>query len=195
MDLSRDGAARLPTAPFSCDEDPRPCSEHPPGPALRPGSRPGRARTAPRSGLGGTTNPGTRRRRQPARRRLIALERTSTRAVGKQAETLALQHLEKRGLRLVERNYRCRLGEIDLIMLDADCLVFVEVRYRSGKRLVPAVQTVDLFKQRKLGRAAEMYLARRQACSGRKARFDVVGIDRDPNGEIRFEWLRNAFSV
>jgi putative endonuclease len=123
------------------------------------------------------------------------MERVNTRVVGDQAETLALQYLELQGLRPVERNYRCRLGEIDLVMLDADYLVFVEVRYRSGRRLVPAVQTVDYFKQRKLGRAAEMYLARGRAHSDRKARFDVVGIDRDLNGEIRIEWIRDAFSL
>ncbi len=80
-------------------------------------------------------------------------------------------------------------------MLDADCLVFVEVRYRSGRRLVPAVQTVDFLKQRKLGCAAEMYLSRSRGHCDRSARFDVVGIDRDLTGEIRIEWLRNAFSL
>ena len=121
--------------------------------------------------------------------------RSNTRAVGNQAETLALRYLERRGLRPVERNYCCRLGEIDLVMLDADCLVFVEVRFRSAKRLVSAVHTVDCFKQRRLGRAAELYLARSRVHANRKARFDVVGIDRDENGEMSFEWLRDAFSL
>ena len=121
--------------------------------------------------------------------------RTNTRALGQEAETLAVRYLQERGLRPVERNYRCRLGEIDIIMLDSDCLVFVEVRYRAGRRLVPAVQTVDYFKQRKLGRAAEMYLGTRPALANRRARFDVVGIDRDENGDTDIEWLRNAFSL
>jgi putative endonuclease len=80
-------------------------------------------------------------------------------------------------------------------MLDAECLVFVEVRYRSGKRLAPAADTVDFVKQRKLGRAAEIYLSRRPMHVDRKARFDVVGIDRDRGGATRIEWLRDAFSL
>ena len=75
--------------------------------------------------------------------------RVDTRAVGERGEQIALRYLEGRGLRTVDRNFRCRLGEIDLIMLDGDCLVFVEVRYRSGKRIAPAVLTVDRFKQQK----------------------------------------------
>jgi putative endonuclease len=121
--------------------------------------------------------------------------RTDTRTVGIEAETLALRYLQKRGLDPVERNFRCRLGEIDLVMLDAECLVFVEVRYRSGKRLAPAADTVDFVKQCKLGRAAEIYLTRRPKHADRKARFDVIGIDRDRGGTIRIEWLRDAFSL
>jgi putative endonuclease len=123
------------------------------------------------------------------------VERTDTRAVGTQAETLALHYLVKQGLRPVERNYQCRLGEIDLIMLDAECLVFVEVRYRAGRRLVPAALTVDRFKQMKLGRTAEMFLAGRSNHEHRPARFDVVGIDRSANGALRYEWLQDAFSL
>ena len=107
----------------------------------------------------------------------------------------ANRYLEKQGLRSVERNFRCRLGEIDLVMLDEECLVFVEVRLRAGKRLVPAALTVDCFKQIKLGRAAEIYLATRHEHVQRSARFDVIGIDQDVNGDLRFEWVRNAFSL
>ena len=80
-------------------------------------------------------------------------------------------------------------------MLDAECLVFVEVRFRSGKRFAPAADTIDLFKQRKLGRAAEIYLSKRAEHAGRKARFDVVGIDRNSFGTTSVEWLRDAFSL
>lgn len=121
--------------------------------------------------------------------------RIDTRTVGNEAESLALRYLLEQGLKPVECNFRCRLGEIDLIMLDDECLVFVEVRYRSGKRLVPAADTVDFVKQRKLGRAAEIYLSRRPMHADRKARFDVVGIDRDRGGTTRIEWLRDAFSL
>ena len=93
-----------------------------------------------------------------------------------------------RGLRPVERNFRCRMGEIDLVMLDDDCLVFVEVRYRGGKRIAPASLTVDAQKQRKLIRTAAIYIASRSRFAGRKVRFDVAAID----GES-MQWLRDAF--
>ena len=93
------------------------------------------------------------------------------------------------------RNYRCRHGEVDLIMLDDDCLVFVEVRYRSDRSISRAALTVDDYKQRKLIRAAEMFLATRRTYAGNPARFDVIGIDRDGNGYTSVEWLRDAFSL
>jgi putative endonuclease len=80
-------------------------------------------------------------------------------------------------------------------MLDGDCLVFVEVRYRSGRSFAPAALTVDDRKQRKLARAAEMFLATRREYAGSPARFDVVGVDHDTDGNITLEWLRDAFSL
>ena len=106
-----------------------------------------------------------------------------------------LGFLKNKGLRPVTRNYRCRHGEVDLIMLDGDCLVFVEVRYRSSRSFAQAALTVDDHKQRKLARAAEMFLATRRTFSRNPARFDVVGIDRDAGGRITVEWLRDAFSL
>ena len=79
-------------------------------------------------------------------------------------------------------------------MLDGDCLVFVEVRFRSARSLTRAALTVDNHKQRKLALAAELFLASRRAYSGNSARFDVVGIDRDADGHATVEWLRDAFS-
>ena len=119
--------------------------------------------------------------------------RADTRFVGGQAEQLAFQYLRQKGLLPVTRNYRCRRGEIDLIMLDCDCLVFVEVRFRSGKSFTRAALTVDRQKQRKLSSAAAMFLATRQAYSNHTTRFDVVGIDGDANGGNSIEWLRDAF--
>lgn len=121
--------------------------------------------------------------------------RADTRALGDHAEQLAFGFLRNQGLRPVTRNYRCRHGEVDLIMLDDDCLVFVEVRYRSGRSFARAVLTVDDHKQRKLVRAAEMFLATRRNFAGNPARFDVIGVDRDGDGRTTVEWLRNAFSL
>jgi len=77
-------------------------------------------------------------------------------------------------------------------MRDHDCLVFVEVRLRSARRLVQAALTVDVHKQRKLIKTAEWFLARHhsEAC---RARFDVVGLDCDAEGRLSISWLRDAF--
>ena len=80
-------------------------------------------------------------------------------------------------------------------MLDDDCVVFVEVRYRSDRSFTRAALTVDNHKQRKIARAAEMFLATRRIYSGNSARFDVVGVDRDADGRVTVEWLRDAFSL
>ena len=78
-------------------------------------------------------------------------------------------------------------------MRDSKCLVFVEVRYRSGRRLVKASVTVDYHKQRKLVRTAAMFLARQPQLAANPVRFDVVAIDADARGEQTIEWVRDAF--
>jgi putative endonuclease len=120
--------------------------------------------------------------------------RRDTRTVGNEAEQFACRYLQDRGLAPVERNFRCRHGEIDLIMLDRDCLVFIEVRYRSSGALASAAATVDRRKQDKLVRAAEMFLATRPRFSAHAARFDVVGVDGRDRGGRTVEWIRDAFS-
>ena len=78
-------------------------------------------------------------------------------------------------------------------MLDKDCLVFVEVRYRSANRFSRAAMTVDRSKQVKLSRTAELFLSSRPDFAERAVRFDVVGIDRTRRGTPQLEWLRDAF--
>jgi len=110
----------------------------------------------------------------------------TTVALGREAETRALRHLEKCGLRLVDRNFRVRGGEIDLIMRDGRTLVFVEVRSRRRQDFGGAAASITATKRRRIVLAARHYLAWRgdQAC-----RFDCVLID----GE-HLDWLRDAFS-
>ena len=115
----------------------------------------------------------------------------STRTVGSRAEQLAFQYLVSRGLRPVHRNFRTRGGEVDLIMRDADCLVFVEVRFRQSSGFVTASHTVDRHKQRRITRTAALYLARDRRSAGAPVRFDVVAIE-GASGE-RVEWIRDAF--
>lgn len=106
---------------------------------------------------------------------------------GEDFERQACVYLTDRGLRLRERNYRCRNGEIDLIMLDGQTLVFVEVRYRNNARFGGAAASVDAGKRRRLTAAALHYLQRH--AHDAPARFDVVAMG---PGE-RIEWIRDAF--
>ena len=119
--------------------------------------------------------------------------RGTTRRVGINAEQLAFRFLRKQGLKPVCRNFRSRRGEIDLIMLDDACLVFVEVRYRTEASFVSAALTVDSRKQRKLACAASMFLSMNRSFGNRVCRFDVVGVDRDAGGEISIDWMQDAF--
>jgi putative endonuclease len=107
--------------------------------------------------------------------------------VGHAKEELACRFLEARGLRLVARNFRCRRGEIDLIMRDRHCLVFVEVRYRRDARFGTAAESVDRGKQGRVLAAARYYLQRNP--SDLACRFDVLAI----TGAQPIEWLRDAF--
>jgi putative endonuclease len=119
--------------------------------------------------------------------------RGSAGTVGQTAEQFAKRFLVDRGLDFVAGNYRCRHGEIDLVMRDGACLVFVEVRYRSGRRITSAGFTVDRHKQRKLIRTAARFLASRRRYYNAVTRFDVVGIDREPDGSQHVQWIRDAF--
>ena len=112
-----------------------------------------------------------------------------TQTLGREAEDRAEALLSRAGLRTVARNYRCRVGEIDLVMRDDTHLVFVEVRYRSGAAFGGAAASVDTDKQRKLILAAQQYLL--QSRWQGPCRFDVVTFDQD-QGE---RWIRNAFGA
>jgi len=118
----------------------------------------------------------------------------TTTAAGRRAEDLACRHLESRGLTLLERNYRCRAGEIDLVMLDGSTLALIEVRSRASAAHGSAAATVGPRKQRRFIRAARHLLLTRPAYRRLSARFDVVAIDADNEGEPpRLTWIRDAF--
>ena len=109
-------------------------------------------------------------------------------ADGAAAERIAEAFLLARELRLVERNYRCRGGEIDLIFQHGGALVFVEVRLRRSANFGGAAASVTRTKQARIMRAARHYLAGRPECH---CRFDVVLLDRlAPEG---VEWIQDAF--
>lgn len=123
--------------------------------------------------------------------------RTLASGVGSDAEDRALTWLERRGLELVTRNYRCRYGELDLVMLErrapTPTLVVVEVRCRRGRALTQAALTVDKGKQQRLMRATLSFVASRVRYSNCPVRFDVVGFDGDPAGRFSVAWIRDAF--
>ena len=96
--------------------------------------------------------------------------------IGREAENLACQYLEKKGFRLLLRNYRCKMGEIDLIMQDNHYLVFIEVRYRTQSPYGSSLESINYTKQLKIIRTAEFYLLTTYL-STRHARFDVVAMD------------------
>jgi putative endonuclease len=111
----------------------------------------------------------------------------STVAVGARAETVAVELLETNGYHIVERNFRCKLGELDLVARDDGVLCFVEVRSRADGEYGHAAETVTATKRRRVSRAAEVYIAWRQPrfeC----ARFDVVAITGDEVVLIRDAW-------
>ena len=106
---------------------------------------------------------------------------------GKKAEDVACSFLQRNGLSLIERNYHCRFGEIDLIMQDSDSLVFVEVRYRSSSTFGDGLESVDANKRRKLVFAANHYL--QNTSFEQPSRFDVVAL----SPEQAPQWICNAF--
>jgi len=119
-----------------------------------------------------------------------------TKVVGDQGERLAQAYLEARGLRLLVANWRCRLGEIDLIMADpaeSDLRVFIEVRTRRPTTYGAGSDTVAATKQRKLIRAAQLYQQQEQYWGD--IRFDVVSITMAAGREPQIEHIPHAFSA
>lgn len=114
--------------------------------------------------------------------------RSARQEQGQHWEQVAQRYLTRHGLHLVEANFRCKGGEIDLIMRDGDTLVFVEVRQRADRAHGGAAASVGPAKIRRLTRAATLYLMRFPHTP--PCRFDVIAID----GE-HMEWLRNAIEV
>ncbi|MCC8051093.1 MAG: YraN family protein [Clostridiales bacterium] len=110
------------------------------------------------------------------------------RAVGAEYEKLAVRYLEDHGYQILCRNYRCRMGEIDLIARHEGYLVFVEVKYRANGRDGSALEAVDTRKQQRIIRVARWYLMEKHIPESQSVRFDVVAFDGD---EVRI--VKDAF--
>jgi len=111
--------------------------------------------------------------------------------IGKEVENLVSIYLQQQGLRLVATNYRCKIGEIDLIMSDQGTLVFVEVRYRQNFSYGDGVATVDKNKQHKIKRTAIYYLQNHKLYDEVMCRFDVVAVSGRSKDD--FYWIKDAF--
>ncbi len=109
---------------------------------------------------------------------------------GNLAELDACAYLQARGLTLIEKNFRRPCGEIDLIMMDGEEVVFVEVRLRRQEYLGSAIESITPAKQRKLIKTATLFLLEQKWLDKINCRFDVLGID-DQN---EMDWIPNAFS-
>lgn len=122
------------------------------------------------------------------------METHNRKEAGDRGEQLALRHLQAAGLKLLLQNYRCRMGEIDLIMRDGDTLALIEVRYRSETQFGGAAASVNKSKQQRLIRAAQHLLQNHAAYRHYRARFDLVAIDGDDSA-ARITWIKDAFRL
>jgi putative endonuclease len=120
---------------------------------------------------------------------------TAAQVLGARAEQLALEYLQGQGLTIVERNYRRRLGEIDLVALDHGVLVIAEVRTRSSAAFGGAAASVDGRKQRRIIRAAAQLLQQNRDYAALPVRFDVLIVTGAASATPAVEWLRHAFEA
>ena len=113
--------------------------------------------------------------------------------LGKLGEELALKEIKRLGYRSIIRNYRCTLGEVDIIAKDGDCLVFIEIKTRRAKSIGLAKEAVDTRKKRQLSKVALAYMKNNNCCDV-KSRFDVVAVTLNKD-RASIEVIKNAFEL
>jgi putative endonuclease len=114
---------------------------------------------------------------------------------GTRSERAASRFLKNLGFKVLAKNFSCQLGELDLVMLDKDCVVFVEVRSTEGEDQSMPALSVDHFKQKRLTRLAQFFLQKHRL-QNRMARFDVLTLSwPEGRGEPQIEHFRNAFDA
>ncbi len=113
--------------------------------------------------------------------------------LGRSSEDLAVDYLRENGYRIIKRNYKTKLGEIDIIAKDKDVLCFIEVKSRKTERFGSPREAVSNLKQRKISRVALAYLKENNLLDS-KARFDVVAIIY-PDNKPQFELIKDAFEL
>jgi putative endonuclease len=115
------------------------------------------------------------------------------RELGKRGEDAAAQYIGKKGYRIVERNFTCKLGEMDIIALDGKTLCFIEVKTLSGNTYGPPEIAVTVHKQHQLSKVALAYLNQNHL-HDIEARFDVIAVTLSP-GDERVELIKDAFEL
>ncbi len=113
------------------------------------------------------------------------------RSVGGYYENIAAEYLKKEGYSIVCMNYRCKIGEIDIVAIDNGCLVFCEVKYRSSEKFGSPFEAVNIQKQMKISKTAMHYCMCHNLGENGKYRFDVIGV----YGTGKIEHIENAFEV
>ena len=117
-----------------------------------------------------------------------------TRSRGAEWERVAESFLHEKGLKTVQRNYHGKFGEIDLVMLDGETLVFAEVRYRASRSHGGGAASVTALKQQRIARAARRFLQDQRRHAHRPCRFDVIAIG-EARGRPRLDWIKGAFEA
>lgn len=113
--------------------------------------------------------------------------------LGNLGERMALKKIKDLGYKCIEKNYRCSLGEIDLIARDRDCLVFIEIKTRKGRSIGYAKEAVTPKKIRQISKVALAYMKANDCCDT-KARFDVVAVN-IKGGREEIEVVKDAFEL
>ena len=121
----------------------------------------------------------------------------NTTQVGAWAEEIAWQHIQQHGWKLVERNFFCKGGELDIIVRKGDVLAFVEVKYRKRQTMGGALASLSSAKQRHLIHSAKVFLQRYPLLSNLDCRFDLIAISGSdsPHSQVQIQWLDNAFTT
>jgi putative endonuclease len=112
---------------------------------------------------------------------------------GLRFEDQARDYLQMHGLLLLQSNYRCRFGEIDLVMRDGDTLCFIEVKFRKSLLFGGAAASIPRLKQRKIVKTALFYISAHKHLASQAMRFDALLMQRQADGANQINWIQNAF--
>ena len=120
---------------------------------------------------------------------MIKIKKITSKLIGDQAERIACHYLQQQGCQLIDKNFHCRFGEIDLIMQDGPYLVFIEVRYRQHSHYGTPLETITKQKQQKLQRSIQYYLQKWKHAP--LLRIDVLGLEGHLQNP-KIHWCKNV---